>query len=268
MREGLVRQNPARVVSTPRLPKRLPRVIGTCDEMSALLDRLAQGPRSQPTRACGRHQLKRARNAEQERLLLKRDRAILELLYASGLRVSELAGLDVDSIDRENRMLRVLGKGRKERVIPFGSKAAEESSGSYWPSCAAKSWRSRKVKPAYRKAVFVNYRGGRLTVAIGAHARGEILAAREHRLEPASPLPAARLCDAPAGRRGGPARDSGITWATSRHFRRRSRVYPSDDRAVDGGLRQSTPTRLGPRRRPRLAGTGILPRGNFPTRPD
>jgi integrase/recombinase XerC len=156
MREGLVRQNPARVVSTPRLPKRLPRVIGT-REMNAMLDRLAQGPL---TAADTRRTKRTARNAEQERLLLKRDRAILELLYASGLRVSELAGLDVDSIDRENRMLRVLGKGRKERVIPFGSKAAEALE-TYWP-VRSKILAQPKVKPA-RKAVFVNYRGGRLT---------------------------------------------------------------------------------------------------------
>jgi integrase/recombinase XerC len=157
MREGVVRTNPARVVSTPKLPKRLPRVLDV-DEMSALLDRLAQGP---ITTAHARVTKREARNAEQERLLLKRDRAIMELMYASGLRVSELTGLNVESIDRQRRMLRVLGKGNKERVIPFGSKA-EEALEAYWP-VRSKILAKPKVKPAYH-AVFVNYRGGRLTV--------------------------------------------------------------------------------------------------------
>jgi integrase/recombinase XerC len=156
MREGLVRQNPARVVSTPRLRKRVPRVIGT-EEMNAMLDQMARPPVAS---ADARTTKRAARNAEQERLLLKRDRAILELMYASGLRVSELTGLDVDSIDRQNRMLRVLGKGRKERVIPFGGKAAEALE-AYWP-VRSRILARPKVKPAY-KAVFVNYRGGRLT---------------------------------------------------------------------------------------------------------
>jgi integrase/recombinase XerC len=156
MREGLVRHNPARVVSTPRLARKLPRVVGT-EEMNAMLDRMAQGS---VVSAEARATKRQARNAEQERLLLKRDRAILELMYASGLRVSELTGLDVNSIDRENRMLRVLGKGRKERVIPFGSKAAEALE-AYWP-VRSKILARPKVKPAY-KAVFVNHRGGRLT---------------------------------------------------------------------------------------------------------
>ena len=55
--------------------------------------------------------------------MLKRDRAILELLYASGLRVSELVGLDIGNVDRRGQMVRVLGKGRKERVVPYGAKA-------------------------------------------------------------------------------------------------------------------------------------------------
>ena len=66
------------------------------------------------------------------RLLLQRDRAILELLYASGLRVSELTGLNLADIDRKEQMLRVLGKGNKERIIPYGSKA-EQALQHYWP---------------------------------------------------------------------------------------------------------------------------------------
>jgi integrase/recombinase XerC len=64
--------------------------------------------------------------------MLKRDRAILELLYASGLRVSELVGLNLGDVDRKGQMLRVLGKGRKERVVPFG-KSAQDALDAYWP---------------------------------------------------------------------------------------------------------------------------------------
>ena len=156
MREGWVRQNPARMVSTPRLPKRLPRVIDI-EEMNAMLDRMAQGSAAKGDTRSAKGAVRRR---EQERLLLKRDRAILELIYASGLRVSELTGLNVGGIDPHSRMLRVLGKGRKERVIPFGSKAAVALE-AYWP-VRSRILARAQVKPAHT-AVFVNYRGGRLT---------------------------------------------------------------------------------------------------------
>ena len=94
--------------------------------------------------------------------MLKRDRAILELLYASGLRVSELVGLDLGNMDRAGQMLRVLGKGRKERVVPFGTKAREALE-AYWPL------RDEILEQPSTKgnvqAVFVNRRGGRLTTS-------------------------------------------------------------------------------------------------------
>jgi integrase/recombinase XerC len=102
-----------------------------------------------------------AQSAFDEKLILKRDRAILELLYASGLRVSELVGLSVGDIDKAGQMLRVLGKGRKERVVPFGSKA-QAALDAYWPVRSEIIARPRmKCDP---QAVFVNYRGGRLTM--------------------------------------------------------------------------------------------------------
>jgi integrase/recombinase XerC len=91
-------------------------------------------------------------------LLLQRDRAILELLYASGLRVSELTGLNVEDVDRQEHMLRVVGKGNKERIIPYGSKA-EEAIERYWPIRAKLLGRSRG-KDA--RAVFLNYDGRRM----------------------------------------------------------------------------------------------------------
>jgi integrase/recombinase XerC len=100
------------------------------------------------------------RAAEDERLIVKRDRAILELLYASGLRVSELVGLDLGNVDRGAKMLRVLGKGRKERVVPYGAKA-HAALEAYWPVRADILTHPRMKFDA--AAVFVNYRGGRLT---------------------------------------------------------------------------------------------------------
>jgi integrase/recombinase XerC len=94
----------------------------------------------------------------------KRDRAILELLYAAGLRVGELVGLDLGDISIEEELVRVLGKGRKERIVPFGRKAAE-SLGTYLQvrrNFAANSRRS-KTGTETGEAVFLNSRGGRLT---------------------------------------------------------------------------------------------------------
>jgi len=154
-REGLVRDNPARLVSTPKLPKRLPSVL-SAEEMNAFLDTLAQAKSDRPSRAAGRA----PRTDTGARLLLPRDRAILELLYASGLRVSELTGLNLADIDRKEQMLRVLGKGNKERIVPYGSKA-EQALEKYWPI------RSELLRKAGSKgdaeAVFLNYFGGRLT---------------------------------------------------------------------------------------------------------
>jgi len=91
--------------------------------------------------------------------MLKRDRAILELLYGSGLRVSELSGLDVKDLDRQERMLQVLGKGRKQRQIPYGRKA-HEAIDAYWPVRESILVRTRK---SAARAVFLNPAGGRLT---------------------------------------------------------------------------------------------------------
>src|SRR5580700_5613336 len=123
-REGIVRENAARLVATPKLPKRVPSIL-SAEEMNEFLDGLAQVQRPKAKRPS-------AQAAQDAALLLQRDRAILELLYASGLRVSELTGLNIDDVDRNERMLRVLGKGNKERIIPYGSKA-EEAFERYWP---------------------------------------------------------------------------------------------------------------------------------------
>jgi len=144
-REELVRGNPARLVATPKLPTRIPAVL-SAEEMNAFLDQLASGNSARPAR--------RSKYGKEAGLLLQRDRAILELLYASGLRVSELTGLDLRDVDRKEQMLRVVGKGNKERIVPYGSKAEKIRAGLL-----------RKAGSlGQAQAVFLNQDGRRLGV--------------------------------------------------------------------------------------------------------
>ncbi len=153
VRERVTRQNPARLVRTPKIPKRVPRVL-TAEELNGFLDSLPGGA------AGKRHERGKRQTAQDAKLIPCRDRAILELLYASGIRVSELVSLTVGNLDRAGQMLRVLGKGRKERVVPYGAKA-EQALEAYWPL------RSRLLAHPTTEpdpeAVFLNHRGGRLT---------------------------------------------------------------------------------------------------------
>jgi len=157
VREKLIDQNPARLVSTPKLPKRVPRVL-TAEELNNFLDSLGNEGGARKSRRGRRPALKSEGRAKR---FLKRDRAILELLYASGLRVSELVGLDLGDIDRGGQMLRVLGKGRKERVVPYGAKA-QAALEAYWPVRESILAHPGKTKLA-PQAVFLNKMGGRLT---------------------------------------------------------------------------------------------------------
>jgi len=168
VREGKLKENPARLVPTPKLPKRIP-VVLSAEEMSGFLDNLAsiQDPGTAP-----RERKKGSDVREQmpvnpllklaDGLLLRRDRAILELLYAAGLRVSELTGLNLVDMDQKDRVVRVIGKGRKERVVPYGVKAAEALS-LYWPE-REKLLRenSRQAGGSDPDAIFLNYMGRRL----------------------------------------------------------------------------------------------------------
>jgi integrase/recombinase XerC len=101
VREGSRKSNPAELVASPKIPRKLPNFLSEA-EAEALM-KFPQGS------------------------LMKdlRDRAILELLYASGLRVRELVGLNDDSLDMDQRLVRVFGKRSKERIVPFGEPAAE-----------------------------------------------------------------------------------------------------------------------------------------------
>ena len=100
-REQVLEMNPARLVSSPRLEKKLPKALSIDDV------------------------IKFVETPEADTVLGKRDRAILELLYASGMRVAELTGLNLDDVDFNHESVLVRGKGRKERVVPFGSKAKQ-----------------------------------------------------------------------------------------------------------------------------------------------
>ena len=131
-RRGHVAANVARLVATPKAPQKLPEVLSE-EQANALVD------------AAGSEQFDRPFPA--------RDRAIFEMLYGCGVRVGELAAASLDDVDFSERWMRVRGKGRKERLVPFGSKALEALE-HYLPE--------RRAKPEER-ALFVNFRGGRLT---------------------------------------------------------------------------------------------------------
>ncbi len=128
-REGATEVNPGADVRAPKSRKRLPRALDA-DQMAQLLEAPAEG-------ALGR-----------------RDRAIMELLYSSGLRLAELVGLDLPALDLADRTVRVTGKGRKTRIVPVGGKAVE----------ALRAWikeRTGLAKPD-ELAVFVGRNGRRL----------------------------------------------------------------------------------------------------------
>src|SRR5271155_641864 len=160
VREKYTRMNPAALVSTPKLPKRVPRV-QTAEEINNFLDGLPGGAAAKPV-ATRRKSGKSTSPASysREQLMPRRDRAMIELLYACGLRVSELVGLNLGSFDRAGQMLRVLGKGRKERVVPYGGKA-QEALEAYWPG--PDRLLGEAPGTPNPEAVFLNPLGGRLT---------------------------------------------------------------------------------------------------------
>jgi integrase/recombinase XerC len=147
IRRGRMRINPAREVRTPSLPGRLPAHL-PIDQSQALF-----------------------RQPPGDELADRRDRAVLEVLYATGVRVAELAGLDVEDTDLGEGSVRVLGKGRKERIVPLGSKAVD----------AVRAYLADRE--GSRGPLFRNARGGRLTVRslhriVRARARAAGLAGR------------------------------------------------------------------------------------------
>lgn len=137
VREGLLELNPAKLVSTPKLEKKLPKHLSVEEAI-----RFIESP-------------------DPETDLGKRDRAMLELMYATGVRVAELTTLNIADIDFRNKLIRVTGKRRKQRIVPFGDPAGE----------AIRSYLAVRDKflfnaPVSRRddeALFLNYQGTRIT---------------------------------------------------------------------------------------------------------
>jgi integrase/recombinase XerC len=129
VREGVVPKNPVTSVSAPKSRKRLPGNLDA-DRMARLLDIPGDGP------------------------IVDRDRAMLELLYSSGLRLAELVDLDVGDVDMADATVRVTGKGRKERIVPVGRQALR----------ALRQWHGtrRELAAADERALFVSNRGQRI----------------------------------------------------------------------------------------------------------
>ena len=137
VREQLIPSNPAKAVSTPKVEKTLPTTL-TVDEAFRLMD--------SPRNSSGRL----SKGSEERNL---RDRAILELLYSSGLRVSELVGLNSNQLDFDLGIVRVMGKGRKERIVPVGVKAID----------ALKAYFEKRGVLKGEDPIFINASAGRLT---------------------------------------------------------------------------------------------------------
>jgi len=150
VREQIIPSNPAKSISTPKVEKTLPTTL-TVDEAF----RLMESPKVIPEKSS-------SKGLKKKNL---RDRAILELLYSSGLRVSELVGLNSNQLDMDLGIVRVMGKGRKERIVPVGMKAIEVLKAYLEERGMLKGLRpgGRASGPEGEEPIFVNSLGGRLT---------------------------------------------------------------------------------------------------------
>ncbi len=138
-RRGITSANPAAQIRSPKVARPLPRFLTIDDAFRVVEAPIDDEKRDEP--------------------LKLRDRAMLEMLYGAGLRVSELAGLHIHSFDRESQLVRVMGKGRKERIVPYGPDAAQALDA--WLSVRAELM-SDRTKP--HDALFLGKNGTSLTV--------------------------------------------------------------------------------------------------------
>lgn len=134
-REGAIETDPTEGLSFPKVPRSLPRFLNQ-DEAKTLVE-----------------------SPDNSGVLTVRDRAILELLYSSGLRVAELTELKIQNLDMESELVRVKGKGGKERIVPFGEKARKALI-EYLSKRKELFPEGRLIEPEH---LFLNYRGGKLT---------------------------------------------------------------------------------------------------------
>ena len=233
-REGILEGDPAALVGTPKREQRLPAHLGEA-EMSALLD-MPDG--SQP--------------------LGRRDRAILELFYASGLRLSELVGLDLGDVNLNGRMVRVLGKGGKERIVPFNH--STEQALRAWlrdrevvrgRRCRAANTAAQATDDTDRRATdstdhtaretaTLSQLSGRATLhAKRRSASEEVRGGVQHALRDQPARAEAFVCDAPARARRRPARDPGA--ARPRAPQHHPALYALECRPIAGDLQEGAP---------------------------
>src|SRR5262245_11747075 len=137
VREGLLELNPAKLVSTPRLEKKLPQHLSIEEAI-----RFIESP-------------------DPETDLGKRDRAMLELMYATGVRVAELTTLNVADVDFKNQLVRVTGKRRKQRIVPFGEPAGVAIRN--YLDVRDKFLLNTPISKRDEEALFLNYQGTRIT---------------------------------------------------------------------------------------------------------
>ena len=137
VREGMLELNPAKLVSTPRLEKKLPKHL-SIDEAIRFIE-----------------------SPDQETDLGKRDRAMLELMYATGVRVAELTTLNLADVDFGNQLVRVTGKRRKQRIVPFGEPAGLAIRD--YLSVRDKFLFNAAISKRDEEALFLNYQGTRIT---------------------------------------------------------------------------------------------------------
>lgn len=137
VREGILELNPAKLVSTPRLEKKLPKHL-SIDEAIRFIE-----------------------SPDPETDLGKRDRAMLELMYATGIRVAELTTLNLPDVDFNNQLVRVTGKRRKQRIVPFGEPAGVAIRN--YLGVRDKFLLSAPISKRDEQALFLNYQGTRIT---------------------------------------------------------------------------------------------------------
>ncbi|MCX7830692.1 MAG: tyrosine recombinase XerC [Acidobacteria bacterium] len=138
LREGRINSNPAKIIRSPRISKNIPRVL-TEKEAEKVIETPMENKKLE---------------TERQKIQILRDIAILEMLYATGLRASELVSLKEENVFFEERIVRIFGKGDKERIVPFGENAA----------AALKRYSEEKRKMNFNSEnIFLNLRGERLT---------------------------------------------------------------------------------------------------------
>ena len=160
VREGLLESNPAKLVSTPRLEKKLPKHL-SIEEAIKFIE-----------------------TPDTNTDLGKRDRAMLELMYATGVRVAELTTLNLADIDFRNQLIRVTGKRRKQRIVPFGDPAANAIRD--YLKVRDKFLSSAPISEREEEALFLNYQGTRITTrSVGRMVEKYIkICAGVHRISP------------------------------------------------------------------------------------